>query len=236
MDTSIYDTTKDEILESLQSYKKIEKLDTVLFIIDEPMHNIILEAEKLLIMEYGDDAAILKKYSIDTIVKHLNKVGSTHTYSLAEKTFHRQINDPEKVKEKLDEEFSIWKNRLLKEITAVLKEKELSPELIEEKRRELKLEIDEAEKELEYVKEHFEELDVRISSFLTRPSPGVVVRFRINGVKKEGSFRLKNSIPNALFLKEKPDEVQPQNKLIRFLESAKHAFGDVYYKNLKDSH
>ena len=233
MDTSIFESIKSEILSELQNYEKIEKLDCVLFTIDSEMHFKLRDYSERLIMEYGHDESILKKYSLGSIVKYLNEDGLTHTYSLNEKTFAKQVNDQDKVKEMLDGEFTIWKNSLLKQVTSKVASKGLKGEALEAKRKELHAEVDEAEERLGYIKENFEELDVRISSFLTRPSLGIVARFRLDGNTKEKSIRLKNSIPNVIYIKKKEPTVYPNNKLAAFLGSASHAFGDVYYRPLE---
>ena len=230
-DISIFESTKDEILEALQSYEKVEMLDTVLFIVDEKMCEVISQARRLLELEYGSDEMMFKKYSIDSIVKYLNGEGipPAHTYTLREKTFHRQINDPDKVREMLDTEFKLWQNRLLKEVTSKIATKGLSPEQIQAKRSELNAEIAVAQKKHEYIKENFDNLEVKISSLVKRPSFGVVIRYWVIGATKETKIRLKNTIPNVLYFKEKPVEVPPHNKIKEFLERSENPYGEVYY-------
>jgi hypothetical protein len=234
MDTSVFNGIKSEVLLELQSCEKIEKLDCVLFLVNNEVHLKLLEYSKRLEIEYSYDKDVLKRYSLGAIVKHLNEDGPTHTYSLNEKTFAKQINDQEKVRDSLDGEFAIWKNSLLKQVTSKVASMGLKGAALEEKIKELHKEADEAEEVLEYIKEHFDELDVKISSLLTRPSLGVIIRFRLSSSAKEKSIRLKNSIPNVLYIKEKEQTIYPNNKLTAYLKSATHAFGDVYYK-LKSS-
>jgi len=232
MDISIYEREKQEILQALQAYERVSQRDCILFIIDELMHNRIIDAQMTLEREYGYDEAVLKQYSIESIVKHLNMKSPTYTYSLHDKRFWRQINDPDKVRAKLDEEFIIWKNRLVHDVLGKVSTKGLNAEQLNKKRNDLNEEIEEAQRQLDYIKENFDTLDVKISSYFHRPSYGVIARFRtIDG--KGGSFiRLKNSIPNALFVIQRPDEPLPHNKLPAFFDGAINAYGDVYYKEL----
>ena len=230
MDRSVYDGEKREVLEMLQVYEKVEMLDCVLFIIDEDADRLLSDSRKMLELEYGYDKDVLKKYSLAKIVNYLNDGQPTNTYSLSEKKYWRQINDPEKVKKALDAEFVIWKNSLLSRVTSAIKAKGLTDEKVVLKREDLQKEIELAALRLAYVKEHFDELDVRISSFFHRPSFGILIRFRTIMEKRERKIRLKNSIPNVLFMKKIVVDVDPQNELIHFFKDSTNAFGDVYYK------
>jgi len=231
-DISIFETTRSELLDALQAYEKVEMLDTVLFIVDEEMCNVISQARRLLELEYGNNEKMLKKYSIDSIIKYLNGdgVSPAHSYTLREKTFHRQITKPDTVKEMLDTEFKLWRNRLLKEVLSKVTSKGLTPEQIQSKRDELNAEIAVAEEKHDYIKENFDSLEVKISSLIKRPSFGVVIRYWVIGATKETKTRLKNTIPNVLYFKEKPVETAPHNKIKEFLEHSENPYGEVYYR------
>lgn len=236
MDTSIFDNEKESILQLLNKYKKVEISDAVIFEIDEEMNNIIVESSRLLTMEYGEQKNALNKYTINHIVKFLNPDNPTASYSVSKKKFWKQVNERTKVLNRLDAEFVIWSRRLLKEVTSKIKTKNVSPQLLKEKRESLNEEIKEKELVLEYIKEHYDELDVVISAFHTKPSWGVVARFTTISDDMWKEIRLKTTTVNAIFIdkKVKHDKIYAHNKLIHFFKKATHAYGDVYFKPLEE--
>lgn len=233
MDISIFEQTREELLTTLlQNYESVSR-DThgnefTLFIVDKKMCNMLNEAQKLLEMEYGHDNLIYKKYSLENIVKYISPSEPVYTYSLYEKTYHRHINDQEKVFEKLETEFALWKKRHKKNVLKKLKAEKATKEMLDNKSIELEAEIAQAEITHQYILDNFEKMEVRISSLAHRPSYGIVIRYKVPSSKADKTQRLKSSIANVIYF-EKFEAPQENNKIIHFLNKATNAYGDVYF-------
>jgi len=257
IDKSVYEDVIRELYQLLSKYKTVSlveenpELDAVLYICDEECIKELGVFQKRLEMEYGYDEAVLNKFGFHTLAKIINPDAPTHYYKLYSKETWEQVNDQEKVRQRLDGKFSKWKNTMQKKVLEKLKAKGVDDATIARVKADLQKEIADAQKELDYIKEHFDELDVRISDYENRKAY-TTVTFAITPKEDElnklisvpvskkkpkekfGRITLRKEIPNILWYKPKTEE-EKLTELQRYLKSAKHAFGSIYYKPLSKS-
>lgn len=190
-------------------------------------------------MEYGFDEVMLKKFGISTLLKYLNKEHPAHYYKLYKKELWEQVNDQDKVKDRLDGKFAKWKYTMKKRTLEKLNAKGVDSTTKAKIEADMSKEIAVAEKELEYIKENFDSLDVRISEYEhRRVYTGIAVSLtlppeikKLKGKEKIESvlrMTLRKDVANILWYRELSEDAK-LNELQRYLKYAKHAFGDVYY-------
>ena len=227
--------------------------DIVLYVVDSAAIEKLREYDKLLKMEYSqydevnslkDDSKKKKKkrgksavetFSLASIIKVINFDEPCNTYKTFIAESWAQINKRDKVKESLDVEFSKYRNALRANTKRRLKEKKVSPEIEHEILQNVEADIAEAEKERDYIKEHFDELDVCISAYFERAEYAGVHWFIKK--KRQQDVNLRKKVPNVLWREDLSEDelVRDDNKLIHFLNEAKRAYGHVFYKPKKDS-
>jgi len=240
-DNSIFEDVRRDIYEIIshcQQKSLIEEnaeLDSVLYICSDEVMEQVKEQEKRLVMEYGHDEFLYKSFGINAILKYINRDIPTHYYKLYKKETWEQINDQKKVFDRLDGVFLRWKNVMKSKVNAQLKKNNVDEHTIANVNADIKEEIIEAEKKLNYIKENFDELDVRISNYANRNQYTAVTIAKPKEGKPEidkfAQITLRKEIPNLLWYvpKSKEDKL---TKLQKYFKKAKHAFGTVYYAEI----
>lgn len=244
-DKSIYEDVKRGIDELLSGVARVSLKEEDPLLVDELLlcdtecYDQLKIFEKRLRIEYGDDEEILKQFGISTIVKFINYNDPTSYYKLYKKFTWEQVNDRDKVRERLDAKFAKWKNKYKKNTLDALQKKNAKPDAISKVMDDIAREVNEASRELEYIKANFEELDVRISDYENRNAyTTVTYSFYATGkknkpIKKFNRVTLRREIYNALWYEPEKEECS-DSELLKYLKSAKRAFDCVYYKQLEE--
>lgn len=234
-DNSIFLDVKEEIESALKKLPKevIESAEAQLYKVDESFMNFLKDCSQRLILEYAYDEKVYKEYNISKIVKIINENSPSHHYRIYEQEKWKQVNDRELVWERLDGSFVKYKNSLMANIRKKVKEKNIDQESIVKIMDDVKKEVHEASKELDFIKKNFEELDVRISSYHQRTKVAII-ECRINK-KRDVRKNLRKNVPNILWFKELTEEEKQRedNELIKFMRASKRAFGEIYYVPFK---
>ncbi len=250
-DNSIYEDVKRDLVELLQHYpkksliKENPKLDAELYICDDIAIENVKVFEKRLNMEYGYDEKLIKKFGISSLVKLLNTDYPAHYYKMYSKENWEQVNEQEKVKQRLDQKYQKWANAMKKRTLDKLKAKGIDNTIKMKIEDAMKQEILEAKKKLEYIKENFDSLDVRISEYEHRRLyTGIAISLTLprtvrspHAKKKVESIlrkTLRKGVANILWFKEQCED-DKLSELQLYLKYATHAFGDVYYSELSRS-
>jgi len=241
LDVSIFEDVRNDVMEILRKFTQKEpknnKYETVeeaeLFIVNKECIDELKVCSQRLIMEYshlGED--IFKKFDISNIVKIINPQHPAHWYKTFVDESWKQVNDEKLVRERLDKELAKYKAILMSNTRKKIKEKGIPAEKAKEIFKKIeKNEFPKADDLCEFIKENFDELDVRISTYNERTKYGAV-QFMIDDKKKQVNLRKK--IPNVLWFEKKEKQRQRNNELILYLSKAKRAFGDVYFVPKKE--
>jgi len=226
---TLHDEVKEITLNVLQQYTPLEidtdeKLESSkLYIADEKLN------EKLLFLQLKLDSELdesdVRKYGFQKIVNLLNPYScATNYYIVIEKKW-KQVNDPQKVRDRLDEEFEVWKNVYTKHALKELKGNDkLSAEDIKAHEQDIASNIREKKQKHEYIKENFSNLDVRICSKKRAHDYGTIHMTHLDKQKKRTKRHLSVKVPNVLYYIE-PIE---SNKLDEYLMVAENIYGDVW--------
>ncbi len=228
---TLHESIKKEVLFLLQSYeyKSIETDEALepsqLFEADRELNEKLNYLQHSLEMEFNDDEASLKRYGFHKIVKFFNPGSPASFYHIQIEKKWKQVNDPDKVFKRLDEELSVWSNsyrlHAYKELEA---NKEADEVFIKEQKALIESKIKKSAKECKRIKDNFEEFsDVRICSKGRAHNYGTI-HYTIEG--KKYKKHLSSKLPNVIYYKM---QRRSNNKLDEFLSEAKNVFGDVYY-------
>ncbi len=230
VDTTIFDDVKSDFNKFIKNFTPEVVQNSDLYIFNDKQIDSILSLEQILQREYGDLPSY-KHYSLSNIVKIINPLEPSHYYKLYVREKWEQVNDQEKVLARLDGKFAKWKNRIKKETLESCKLKAIPQEKIDAIMKNIDDEIVVAKKDLAYIKENFDNLDVRISGYAHRKVYGAI-SYKLH--KKQYSTTLRNSVPNVLWFKEltEDEKVRTNNELKLYLDKATLAFGDVYYSEI----
>jgi hypothetical protein len=242
-DNSVFEDVRQELeilvgnCEQVSLVETNPVLDSVLYLCDIEWVQKLKVLEERLKMEYGYDDALMKLYGINTLMKFINRDSPTHYYKLYEKETWEQVNDQDKVRQRLDAKLIKWQNAMEKRTVEKLKAKGIDGATIDKIKHDMKQEVKEAYKELDFIKANFDTLDVRISDYTNRKSYTAVTIAVCNDkgdclIKKKDSFTrvtLRKDIPNVLWYKPKSED-EKLTELQRFFKGATNAFGSIYYK------
>lgn len=241
IDVSIFEDVRNDVMELLRKYtekgKEDSRYETVeeaeLFVVNRSCMEELMVCSERLIMEYqylGDD--IFKRFDISNIVKIINPQHPAHWYKTFVDESWKQVNDTELVRERLDKELAKYKAILMSNTRKKIKEKSIPDEKAKDIYKRIKeKEFPEAEKLCEFIKENFDELDVRISTYHERTKYGAI-QFMVSDSKKMVNLRKK--VPNVLWFEKIEARIRKNNELILYLSKAKRAFGDVYFVPKKE--
>jgi len=226
-DTTIFDNVKADFNKFIKNFTPEIVQKSELYVLNDKQIESILSLDKILKREYSD-LPNYKHLNLSNIVKIINPLEPAHYYKLYVREKWEQVNDQEKVLARLDGKFAKWKNRIKKETRESCKLKAIPQDKIDEIMRRIDEEIIVAKKDLAYIKENFDDLDVRISGYAHRKVYGAI-SYKLH--KKQYSTTLRNSVPNILWFKEltEDEKVRSNNELKLYLDKATLAFGDVYY-------
>lgn len=216
---------KTNIHKRLLSFENVKELNSVLYLINQEMINYIKDYDSKLRLEYGDE----KKFSISHIVKVINFDKPSHWFNTFTAYDWKQINDKDKVLKALEGEFEKTFNKLKVDVKRKIKAKDISEENENKILQDINKEYSLAQKELKFIKDNFNDLDVRISSYKVRKKYAKI-DYKINKVRQVFK-NLKSTVPNALWFEELSDDekANENNELIRYFKHAKNPFGFVYY-------
>lgn len=178
-----------------------------------------------------------RRFALYPYVNILNDIPiAKHT--LTKKRPYSLVIDAEKIYEKLDTKFIVWRNSVLKQARDTISEHDdISEELQKKINREAELEIErgEALKELllskyDTAKKKFVGLDVRASDFLRSEIKGYINMTDINNKASQGYLRIE--VPNIVCEVEEDVLLHRSNYIIQaFHDEAKHAFSNIYIRN-----
>lgn len=232
MDVSVYDGIKIEVENLLGQYPEQKCVDAVLFVVDDEAIKALHVLSQRLSMEYGGDDTIYAKFKLSTLVKVINFEKPCSWYKTFEAESWKQVNDKEKVLQRLDSEFSKYKNKIKSFTLKKIKDNKIPKKQEALIMNDIEAEIIQGKKKLDYIQENFETLDVRISTYHER-TKYAGVQYIIHK-KREPNQSLRKQVPNVLWFKEasKAEKVHKDNELVVYLEHAKRAFGDVYFVEL----
>lgn len=246
VDVSVFDDAKKDVSTLLSQYPSEKVEEAVLYVVDAIAIGKLREMETLLTMEYSQydynrsdskkkrGRPPVEKYSLSNIVKVINFDNPANSYQTYISESWKQINDRDKIKKNLDAELDKHKHRIKKFTLEKLKKKGVSKDIENEILKNIEGELKEAEKEKDYICTHFDKLDIRISSYYERVKYAAL-RWYVKK-KKQEHINLRKQVPNVLWLEELSVEelIRSNNELIYFLDGAKRAFGDVFYKPLNE--
>jgi len=237
LEKDIQDILKNYSLEILETDKDIEV--TKLYLIDKK------GLKELLVLENAfnnsisdlkranhDTDKFLKKYGFQRSCKILNPLDVAYKYSITIQKKFKLINDREKVYNKLEEEFEVWKNSYLKySLQEFEKSNTVDKDFIQLQQKEIFKKIALKQKKLIWLKDkkNFDTLDVRISSRdRSKEYATLYYYYNIENEEKPKMHRRKFHLdiqrPNVLWYEEKEDKSHNS-----FMKNAENAFGDVYF-------
>ena len=158
---TLYELTKKEVIQLLNSYEA-EVIDTdeaiepsLLFKADRELNDKLNDLQCSLEIEFNDDETALKRYGFHRIVKFFNPSAPASFYHIQIEKKWKQVNDPDKVIQRLDEELSVWSNsyrlHAYKELEV---NKEADEAFITEQKVFIDTRIKEAAKECKKIKEN----------------------------------------------------------------------------------
>ena len=189
--------------------------------LNNALNNLRFELESVL-----EDEIDIKKYGFKKIVKFYNPGIAASSYFFYFETKWKQVNDPDKVKKRLDEEFTVWANSYRSYAYKQLdSNSSMDAEFLSLQKKLINKKISEKEEVLTWLKENFNKLDdVRICS-KERANDYGSLRYELDG--KRMTAHLSSKLPSVLYYEKK--EYRKNNKVDMFLADAKNAFGDVYF-------
>jgi len=163
------------------------------------------------------------KFGFHKFYKLLNPDIAAYHYKISFAKRWKQVSDRQKVYDRLEEEFEVWKNSFLKHGTAKLNATLMDQELYDSQKENMYKKIEEAKQHLQFIKQSPELIrDIRISS-RDRSKEYATIYF-ITLEKKRLKIHLDTKRPNILWYNPKE-----RLSLDQFMKVATHAFGDVYY-------
>lgn len=244
MDTSIYENVKNDIFNMFNDSQNIlekkelrisqtettEAIVCILYVVNDEFMKFIHICKERLDIEYDKDSP----YKIGSIVKLINPSEPSHNYNVYKKRFHKSVVKKETVVKYIESHYNISLNKLKRTIRQTKANKKLSSEIKTDIIDRVKKEIIEAEKEKVYIDKNFDDLDIRISTYLKNSGQGFSINYKIN--KKRCNNRLTNNTPNIFWFKElEEDEAKRSDeKQMEYFKKAKRAFGDLFYLKKED--
>lgn len=225
-----HESIKKEVILLLHSYQP-EMIETdealepsQLFEADRALNNKLSDLQRSLEIEFIDDEAALKRYGFHRIIKFFNPGAPASFYHIQIEKKWKQVNDPQKVIQRLDEELAVWSNSYRKHSYEELEAIEGADEVfIQEQKALVDNKIKKASTECKRIKENFEEYrDVRICSKQRAHNYGTI-HYTIEN--KKYKKHLSSKLPNIIYYKA---QYRSNNKLDEFLSEATNVFGDVW--------
>ncbi len=165
-----------------------------------------------------------KRYGFNQIVKLLNHNHPAQHYSIGIRGRHRQINDSIKVRDNLEGEFAVWKNKMRKETANMAALHHFDDEMLKKSELELERRIAEGELHFKRLMEKFENFEVRIAGY-GHEKNYPYISFSTDG--KNHNTHLSIKVPSVLWYQ--PSYYRSDMSVADFLREAQNAFGEVYY-------
>jgi hypothetical protein len=166
----------------------------------------------------------LKNYKFDLIVKLLNPARAAQNYFVGLKGKHRQINKSDTVRENIEGEFAVWKNKLKKDVREIVTLHSLDDEAFAILEKEAVMKIEAAEAQYNFILNHFDDLEVRIAGY-THEVIYPYVSYRIKGENIQKHLSIK--VPSVLYYESV--KYRSDMAVADFIKNATNAFGDIYY-------
>lgn len=165
-----------------------------------------------------------KRYGFNLIVKLLNPIKPAQHYSVGIRGRHRQINDAIKVRENLEGEFAVWKNKMRKEAKELADLHHYDDEALKKSELELERRISEGELHFRRVMENFDHYEVRIAGYEHEKSYPYI-SYTSGG--KNYNTHLSIKVPTVLYYE--PAYYRSDMSVADFLRESQNAFGEIYY-------
>ncbi|PCI28635.1 MAG: hypothetical protein COB67_05855 [SAR324 cluster bacterium] len=193
--------------------------------LNNQLNNLRFELESTL-----DDELDLKKYGFHKIVKFYNPGVVSTSFFYYFETKWKQVNDPQKVKNRLEEEYTVWANSYKAHSFEQLdRNSSLDAEFLSIQKSLINKKIAEKRKILLWLQNNFDSLDdIRVCS-KERANDYGSLRYELDG--KRITAHLSSKLPSVLYYEKQ--EYRKNNKVDMFLAEAKNAFGDVYFISSK---
>lgn len=201
--------------------------------IDELLYLEISFNEKILDFKRAgaDEERYFKNNNFRKHCKLLNTAYCAYRYTIHIYNKFKDVRDRDKVYNYLDGEFSVWRNSFLKHSKIALSQnKNIDVDFVQEQEKLITDKIKKAEKEFHWIKNNYEDLEVRINSKKRSKKYGTIYLYyniREDVVQKmhRDRFHLDINRPNILWYTPKEDTSSDT-----FIKSSKNPFGDVYYR------
>jgi hypothetical protein len=225
-----FSTAKEEVNTILLNYPHKEILQSKLYFFD--FKGIVqIEAVRLNLEKHYLSDEDREAYSFNHIVKVLD-IGPTEYYHTGVRSRRRQLSTAELIKNRLDEEFAIWKNTIRKEAREYASLHSISDEELCEREKELQRRIIEAESNFRYLKSNFDSLEVRISGWDEKhENLYAYITYRCEGVLRNKHLSVR--VPSILHFQ--PTPYRSDMKIAEFIENATNAFGNIYFMHKKEN-
>lgn len=221
---------KEEVEAILSEYKYKEILQAKLYFLD--FKGIVrIEAARLNLEKNYTSDEDRERYHFNLIAKVLDVVPSEY-YHTGVRSKRRQLSTAGLIKDRLDEEFAIWKNTIRKDAQEYVALHSISDEELFEREKELKRRIIEAESNYKYLKKYFDKLEVRISGWDEKnENLYPYISYRCDG--KLFNKHLSIRVPSILHFQ--PTPYRSDMKIAEFIDKATNAFGSVYFMHKEES-
>lgn len=228
---TLHESIKQEVLKLLESYE-YKTIDTdeelapsKLYEADKALNDKLNFLQLKLELEFGDNESALKRYGFHRIVKFINPGAPASFYHVQIEKKWKQVNDPQKVIQRLDEELAVWSNTYRKHAYEELEaNREADEVFIQEQKALIDSKIRDAAKECKRIKDNFEEFrDVRICSKYRAHNYGTL-HYTIED--KKYKKHLSSKLASVIYYK---TQYRANNKLDEFLSEATNVFGDVWF-------
>lgn len=219
----LFEETKRDVTSILKQLKSLEIGGSVLYFAQKEQI-ILLVGLKTQLEGAFERTTDERNYKFEKIAKILNPVRAATNYSVGIRGRHRQINDSEKVREKIAAEFAIWKNKTRKDAREYAALHSLDDSAHAALEAEITRRIAEGEAQFAFIDAHFDELDVRIVGYEHEKSYPYI-DYSVDGKKHQTHLSI--TVPNVLYLN--LGTFRNDMEVAQFVKEAVHAFGDVYF-------
>ncbi len=219
----IFALCSQELLCTIAGYPTRTFMDAQVHFIDESAYKSVIKIQSTLESSYEN--------SNDKRVYNISRIGNLispelcYKYSVKYTPKFKQINREVSVQKYQPGHYSIWKNTLIKdhnEYIAVHKPDEIT---ITRLRFAMEAKLLAAKDEHEYMKEHKDDLEIRIIGYKNAELRPVI---NFTNAKHTNDKHLRSEVPNILWFN--PSPFRSDMNVDEFINSSQNAYGDVYYK------
>jgi len=224
-----------ELANILHHSKKIDYNEIVLYLIDKPILDQVLQLE-LTVRAENEERGVEKKNHFYDYAKIINPTQPAFKYTLSMKHKKKEIFDPAKVLKALPAEYEIWKNKSRVALEKQIKDEKnaITDDHAVVLREQLEKDIVLAKHNIDKVLENYHDYDVVISTFeeyTYYPALYYVVELA-NGKVKPSDTHLRKDVPNLLYYHDdRPySELRANDRMSRIIQEFDRFCGSVYIK------